>query len=309
MAERSKAAVLKTVSGETRSGVRIPVPPPERPVRAVLAERRGFRRSSAPWRSRFGLESPSLCDCTWVGLPQALIGSLEEPLRARIPVPLRLHVGRAAAGAHRLLGGAASGSNPRPSATARGSGCRRTLEVWAAVRGAALLGWPDWRSVQFASQSASGVCVQLHQAGLHRLQDPEHLIPGILRKRESGFEPRPDTSRNRNGDFANVARRLYSRCRSSDLRWWRRGADKADPRLARVAVALAGTPRLHHDTGSRSRPSISLKSPGLWVTSGKRWVLAVAAIHASSTAMVLVRRSHRMAPHSRQTSMLNGITT
>ena len=28
MAERLKAAVLKTVNGETRSGVRIPLPPP-----------------------------------------------------------------------------------------------------------------------------------------------------------------------------------------------------------------------------------------------------------------------------------------
>src|SRR5208337_4159281 len=32
MAERSKAAVLKTVSGATHSGVRIPLPPPELPL-------------------------------------------------------------------------------------------------------------------------------------------------------------------------------------------------------------------------------------------------------------------------------------
>ena len=186
MAERSKAAVLKTVSGETRSGVRIPVPPPERPVRAVLAERRGFRRSSAPCRSRFGLESPSLCDSrSWrlagelFGLPQALIGSFQEPLRASNPCPSALcdlgGFGERFAGRHCLVG-------------------------------------------QTGVLSSSPV--------IHRLQDPEHLIPGILRKRESGLEPRPDTSRNRNGNFANLARGLYSRCWSSDLRWWRRGADR-----------------------------------------------------------------------------------
>ena len=59
MAERSKAAVLKTVSGETRSGF-------ESPSLATVA-------CSGGCGDETGL--------------QALIGSLQEPLRARIPVP------------------------------------------------------------------------------------------------------------------------------------------------------------------------------------------------------------------------------
>ena len=37
MAERLKAAVLKTVSGVTHSGVRIPLPPPELPALNLIA--------------------------------------------------------------------------------------------------------------------------------------------------------------------------------------------------------------------------------------------------------------------------------
>ena len=63
---------MKTVSGETRSRVRIPVPPPEQPIRAAAAEGQVFRRSSAPYRSRFGLESLSLAICDLGGWPAVL---------------------------------------------------------------------------------------------------------------------------------------------------------------------------------------------------------------------------------------------
>ena len=43
MAERSKAAVLKTVSGETRSWVRIPVPPPRSPIKGADSQGIGDR--------------------------------------------------------------------------------------------------------------------------------------------------------------------------------------------------------------------------------------------------------------------------
>jgi hypothetical protein len=45
MAERSKAAVLKTVSGVTHSGVRIPLPPPV--FKNLPAQNEGPRRRHA----------------------------------------------------------------------------------------------------------------------------------------------------------------------------------------------------------------------------------------------------------------------
>ena len=66
--------------------------------------------------------------------------------------------------------------------------------------------------------------------------------------------------------------------------------------------------RLHYSASTLS-PLISWKSLGLWVTNGESYALAVAATHASSTAMVRLRRSQRMAPHWRQISKLKGITT
>ena len=109
MAEWSKAAVLKTVSGETRSGVRIPVPPPGQPA--------GCRGGGTGF--------------------QALRDLLRRSLRARIPVPCGIpgNSGHSAAlgksgsglkslslaesrredsGTSRPPAEVASGSNPRP---------------------------------------------------------------------------------------------------------------------------------------------------------------------------------------------------
>jgi prevent-host-death family protein len=55
MAERSIAAVLKTVVPETVPGVRIPLPPPFPRLRSVSAAREGFRHHASRIRAaRFG---------------------------------------------------------------------------------------------------------------------------------------------------------------------------------------------------------------------------------------------------------------
>ena len=92
MAERSKAAVLKTVSGETRSRVQIPVPPPQPPVQAVVAEGQRFRRSAALCKSRSGLKSLSLRDLRSWRLAGDLRGRLGcfSPLRGARPCRIGL---------------------------------------------------------------------------------------------------------------------------------------------------------------------------------------------------------------------------